>query len=80
MVHEKLTPELLAVYSKAELTDAVMSLLNQVAKLTERNSQLTEQGTQLSEQLSLVTEQNARLQEPPVTCLPSIWRSRLSDM
>ena len=73
MVHEKLTPELLAVYSKAEMTDAVMSLLNQVAKLTERNSQLTEQG-------SLVTEQNARLQEPPVTCLPSIWRSRLSDM
>ena len=66
-----------AIHSKAEMTNAVMSLLDQVAKLSERNSQLseqsskfsaensqvTEQNSQLSEQLSLVTEQNARLQE-----------------
>ena len=60
----------LAVHSKAEMTNAVMSFLDQVAKLSEGNSQLTEQNSQLSadnsqlsEQLSLVTEQNARLQE-----------------
>ena len=60
----------LAIHSKAETTNAAMTLLDQVAKLSERNSQLseqnsqlTEQNSQLSEQLSLVTEQNARLQE-----------------
>ena len=41
----------------------VMTLLDQVAKLTEQNSQLTEQNSQLTEQTSQVTEQNARLQE-----------------
>ena len=45
------------------MTSAVMTLLDQVAKLSEGNSQLSEQNSQLSEQLFLVTEQNARLQE-----------------
>ena len=70
MVVAKHIRDLLAVNSKAEMTDAVMTLLDQVAKLnernsrlTEKNSQLTEQNSQLSEQLSLVTEQNARLQK-----------------
>ena len=67
----------LAIHSKAEMTNAVVILLDQVAKLSEGNSQLSEQSSQLteqnfqfsaensqlSEQLSLVTEQNARLQE-----------------
>ena len=77
MVAAKHNRDLLAVNSKAEMTGAVMTLLDQVAKLnerisrlteqnsqlTEQKSQVTEQNSQLSEQLSLVTEQNARLQE-----------------
>ena len=42
----------LAIHSKAEMTNAVMSLLDQVAKLSERNSQLSEQSSQLTEQNS----------------------------
>ena len=53
----------LAIHSKPEMTNAVITLLDQVAKLSEQNSQVTEQNSQLSEQLSLVTEQSARLQE-----------------
>ena len=70
MVVAKHIRDLLAVNSKAEMTDSVMTLLDQVAKLneknsllTEQNSQLTEQKSQVTEQLTLVTEQNARLQE-----------------
>ena len=63
MVVAKPIRDLLAVNSMAEMTDAVMTLLDQVAKLNEKNSLLTEQNSQLSEQHSLVTEQNARLQE-----------------
>ena len=37
----------LAIHSKAEMTNAVMSLLDQVAKLSERNSQLSEQSSQV---------------------------------
>ena len=79
----------LAIHSKAEMTIAVMSLLDQVAKLGERNSQLSEQSfqlteqnfklsaenSQLSEQLSLVTEQNARLQEENIALV-----QRVSDL
>ena len=39
----------LAIHSKAEMTNAVMSFLDQVAKLSEQSSQLTEQNSQLSE-------------------------------
>ena len=39
--------DLLAVNSKADITDADMTLLDQVAKLNERNSRLTEQNSQL---------------------------------
>ena len=70
MVDAKHIRDLLAFNLKAEMTGAVMTLLDQVAKLDERNSRLTEQNSllternsQLSEQHSLVTEQNARLQE-----------------
>ena len=52
------------------MTNAVMSLLDQVAKLSERNSQLSEQSSQLTEQNSKlsaensqVTEQNSQLSE-----------------
>ena len=53
----------LAINSKAEMTDAVMTLLDQVAKLNERNSLLTEQNSQLSEQSSQLTEENSELTE-----------------
>ena len=60
----------LTIHSKAEMTNAVMSLLDQVAKLSERNSQLSEQSSQLAEQNSKlsaensqVTEQNSQLSE-----------------
>ena len=60
----------LAIHSKAEMTKAVMSLLDQVAKLSERNSQLSDQSSQLTEQNfklsaenSQVTEQNSQLSE-----------------
>ena len=64
------------------MTNAVMSLLDQVAKLSEQIFQLTEQNfklsaenSQLSEQLSLVTEQNARLQEENIALV-----QRVSDL
>ena len=70
MVVAKHIKDPLAIHSKAEMTNAVMSLLDQVAKLSERNSQLSEQSSQLTEQNSKlsaensqVTEQNSQLSE-----------------
>ena len=63
MVVARYIKDPLAIHSKAEMTNAVMSLLDQVAKLSEQSSQLSAKNSQFSEQLSLVTEQNARLQE-----------------
>ena len=48
MVVAKPIRDLLTVNPKAEMTDAVMTLLDQVAKLSERNSQLSEQSSQFS--------------------------------
>ena len=53
----------LAIHSKAEMTNAVMSLLNQVAKLSERNSQLSEQSSQLTEQNSKLSAENSQVTE-----------------
>ena len=63
MVFAKHFEDPLAINSQAEMTDAVMTLLDQVAKLNERNSLLTEQNSQLSEQSSQLTEQNFQLSE-----------------
>ena len=51
MVDAKHIRDLLAVNSMAEMTDSVMTLLDQVAKLNERNYLLTEQNSQLTEKL-----------------------------
>ena len=63
MVDAKHIRDLLAFNLKAEMTGAVMTLLDQVAKLDERNSRLTEQYSQLTEQNSLLTERNSQLSE-----------------
>ena len=49
MVVARHIKDFLAIHSKAEMTSAVMSLLDQVAKLSEGNSQLSEQSSQLVE-------------------------------
>ena len=63
MVNAKHIRDLLAFNSKAEMTGAVMTLLDQFAKLDEKNSRLTEQNSQLIEQNSQLTEQNSQLTE-----------------
>ena len=53
MVVARFIKDPLAIHSKAEMTNAVMSLLDQVAKLSEENSQLTEQNSQFSQQFPI---------------------------